>query len=87
MPEFVSAPIVEPWYVTVACPKCEYVYRYFEDDVLMDTFKVSGYDFDGTADWQMKPFVYCGNCNKEITLKDVPKRVIERAPREKGFGK
>lgn len=89
MPELVGKPR-EDWTVEVKCGGpygCGYTYRYTEQEILKDTFKVSGYDFDGSADWQMKPFVYCGNCKREITLTNVPPRVLDKAPREKGFGK
>lgn len=87
-PELVEKP-KEDWSVVLKCPRCEYTYKYHESEFLKDTFKVSGYDFDGTAKWVMKPFVYCGNCSRELTFlpSDIPARVFEKAPREKGFGK
>ncbi len=90
MPKFISAPIENKWSVKATCKGragCGYTYEYYVADVRKDTFKVSGYDFNDTADWQMKAFVYCGNCKREIVLNSVPQVVINNAPREKGFGK
>lgn len=85
MPELVDKP-KEDWHIDVKCGSaygCGYTYRYTEDEILKDTFKVSGYDFNGSANWKMMPFIYCGNCRRTIMLKQgIPSRVFNKARHE-----
>lgn len=61
MAEILSKPSAD-WKAVLDCSKCGTTARYTEDDLQYDTFKMSGYDFNDTADWQGHYFVQCPTC-------------------------
>lgn len=79
MPELVAKPKSE-WSVEIECRSCGYTYKYEARDVWVDSFKVSGYHFDGSAVCKDKAYVKCGNCEK-LYFVSPPEHIVRNADR------
>jgi hypothetical protein len=62
-------PPPKPKPIHTDCPKCKCVLEIEHDDWEVDSFKVSGYHFDGTAVCKDRWYVNCVNC-EQIIFKD-----------------
>lgn len=61
-------PPPEPRPFLVTCKHCGSLLEVDQEDVLVESFKISGYFFDGTDKCEDLPFVKCGSCQRDLVL-------------------